>query len=99
MKQRFNIIQIYFGKFDSKQIIACTDDLMNAVHIVELLNKASEGTCYTYDFIKIHHLLDPIKDFYPGNSLCSKGTCLTCTNYKEYKEQKEEWNKQSENTK
>ena len=96
MKQRFNIIQIYFGKFDNKNVIACTDDLMNAVRLVELLNKASENTCYEYDFIKIHHLLDPIKDYYPGKSLFSEGTFLTCTNYKEFQEQKEEWDKENE---
>ncbi len=94
MKQRYNIIQRYFGKFDQRNIIAITDDLMNAVRLVEDLNKANENTCWSYDFQKIHHLLDPIKDFYPGKGLFNEGTCLTCENYKEYLEQKEEWDNQ-----
>lgn len=89
MKQRYDIIEIYNGLFDSRKILATTDDLFNAVRIIEHLKQAEkENPCYSFDFKKIDDTLDKSLDWYPGKTFDSFGKVIDCKNYKEFLEKK-----------
>ena len=88
MKQRYDIIEIYNGLFDSTRMLATTDSLVCAVHLVEYLKFASENNpCYSFDFKKIDDTVSEL-DWYPGETFDSFGKIIDCKNYKEFLEKK-----------
>lgn len=88
MKQRYDIIEIYNGLFDSFSILATTDSLFTAVRMIEHLKKAEEeNPCYSFDFKKIDDTVSEL-DWYPGETFDSFGKIIDCKNYKEFLEKK-----------
>lgn len=86
MKERYKIIEIYNGSFDSVNVLSVTDSLFYAVHLVELLKKNEiENPCYSYDFRKIVCNVDPVLDFIPVDDFDS---AFNCRNYEDFVKRK-----------
>lgn len=88
MKNRYHIIETYNGLFDSTRMLAATDSLICAVHLVEHLKFAEENNpCYSFDFLKVDDTVNEL-DWFPGQTFDSFGKTINCKNYKEFLEQK-----------
>ncbi len=89
MKQRYDIIEIYNGLFDSTRMLATTESLICAVHLLEHLKFAEKNNpCYSFDFLKIDDTTDETLDWFPGQTFDSFGKVINCKNYEEFLEQK-----------
>ena len=90
---RYEIYEEYNGLFDSNKVLCFTDNLFDAVHLVELLKKTEEeNPCYSYDFKKITSVIEPDKDFYPSEK-CGKSHVYRATNYADFLEEYKKHNK------
>ena len=64
VKDRYCIIQNYFGKFDDKSIIAYTYDYQNAYNLWEILCKDKEGRPFSYEIKRCYTYKDLPQDEY-----------------------------------
>ena len=84
MKGRYKIICDYFGLFDDKRTICVTDNLSEAVFIVEAMNKAFEDRPFSFDFEKVAKDVSDTLDFVGGESFLDMGFVCACKNLEEY---------------
>lgn len=85
MKGRYKIICDYFGLFDDSRTICVTDNLSEAVFIVEAMNKAYEDRPFDFDFKKVARNVDEALDFVGGESFLDMGFVCDCKNLEEYR--------------
>ena len=84
MKERYKIIQDYFGLFNQKTTLCVTDSLFNAVQLCEQLNESTKDRPYDYDFEKVVDEVDDALDFYPGESFADAGYVYDVKNLEDF---------------
>ena len=84
MKERYKIIQDYFGLFDQKTTLCVTDSLFDVVQLCEQLNESTKDRPYDYDFEKVVDDVDDALDFYPGESFADAGYVYDVKNLEDF---------------